>query len=91
MSEQAKLAAPHAFQILVLSGTSAGGVAAHLGGDMSADGGIQVMGAAFAHGGDDLLGGKGPVGALTTQLAGDSENFVTASHASILHGMQVSV
>lgn len=52
---------------------------------MTADGGVQMMGAAFAHGGDDLVGRKGPVGALSAQPASDSENFITANHGSILH------
>lgn len=87
-SEQPKQTAPHAFQVLILPRPWADGIAAHLGGDVAADGGVQVAGAAFAHGGDDLLGRKGSFRALTTQLAGDSENFVTASHASIVHGLQ---
>ncbi len=87
-SEQTKLPAPDAFQVLVFPCPGADGVAAHLGGHMTADGGVQMTGTAFAHGGDDLMGCKDSVGALSTQPAGHGENFITASHASIVHGLQ---
>ena len=87
--EQPELTAPHAFQIVVLPSLRADGVAAHLGGHVATDGGVQMTRAALAHSGNDLLSGKDSVGAFTAQLAGDGKDFITASHASILHGLQV--
>lgn len=87
-SEQTKPAALHTFQIVVFPSRPADGIAAHFRGHEAPNGGVEVASAALAHGSDDVLGGKGPVGALATQLASDSKNFITASHGSILPGLQ---